>query len=187
MKILIIDNYDSFTYNLVHIVEQFVEEVHVIRNDNITDYCADAYDKIIISPGPGLPQEANMLMDFIRNFKTKKSILGICLGHQALGVFFGLRLRNIKNTKHGEHSVLTEVDFEESLFRGLKNPVQVGHYHSWVIDHENAFNDWRITAKSDELIMAISHKKYDLKGVQFHPESILTPYGKKILHNWICD
>ena len=187
MKILIIDNFDSFTYNLVHIVEQFVEEVHVIRNDNITDYCADTFDKIIISPGPGLPQEANMLMDFIRNYKTRKSILGICLGHQALGVFFGLRLRNIKNTKHGEHSYLTEVDFEESLFRGLKNPVQVGHYHSWVIDHENNFNDWRITAKSDELIMAMSHKKYDLKGLQFHPESILTLQGKKILHNWICD
>ena len=94
-------------------------------------------------------------------------------------MFFGLRLRNIKNTKHGEHSYLTEVDFEESLFRGLKNPVQVGHYHSWVIDHENNFNDWRITAKSDELIMAMSHKKYDLKGLQFHPESILTLQGKR--------
>lgn len=185
MRILVIDNYDSFTYNLVHVVEQFVDDVTVVRNDEIDFSSIDNYDKIILSPGPGLPKEAGQLTAFIKEFAPEKSILGVCLGVQAMGEVFCLKLRNISSVKHGEHSFLTEVDKEEILFQGLSNPIQVGHYHSWVIDESNNFEDWKITAKSDDLIMAISHKRFDLTGVQFHPESVLTPQGKQMLENWI--
>lgn len=185
MKILIIDNYDSFTYNLVHIVEQFSNDVFVSRNDNIDFQIAKEYDKIILSPGPGLPEDAGILNDFIKEFASTKSILGVCLGHQALGQVFNLNLRNMNYVKHGTQSILTEVDDEEILFQNLNEVIKVGHYHSWVIDENNNFEDWNITAKSKELIMAISHKNLNLKGVQFHPESVLTPQGKKMLENWI--
>ena len=185
MKILIIDNYDSFTYNLVHIVEQFSNDVFVSRNDKIDFQIVKKYDKIIISPGPGLPEDAGILNDFIKEFSSTKSILGVCLGHQALGQVFNLNLRNMNNVKHGTQSILTEVDNEEILFQNLNEVIKVGHYHSWVIDENNNFENWNITAKSKELIMAISHKNLNLKGVQFHPESVLTPQGKKMLENWI--
>lgn len=185
MKILIIDNYDSFTYNLVHLAEQFADKVLVIRNDEVDFSIIDQYDKIILSPGPGLPEDAGNLKEFVKEFSSRKSILGVCLGHQALGQVFSLKIRNISNVKHGEQSILSEVYKEEVLFKDLKEPIEVGHYHSWVIDETNNFEDWTITAKSKDLIMAISHKYLDLKGVQFHPESVLTPFGKQMLENWI--
>ena len=185
MKILIIDNYDSFTYNLVHIVEQFSDKVFVCRNDKIDFKIVKKYDKIILSPGPGLPKDAGVLKDFVKEFASTKSILGVCLGHQALAQVFNLNLRNMNNVKHGEQSILTEVDDQEILFQNLKELIKVGHYHSWVINENNNFEDWSITAKSKDLIMSISHKNLDLKGVQFHPESVLTPQGKKMLENWI--
>mgnify|MGYP001307106567 CR=1 FL=1 len=185
MKVLILDNYDSFTYNLFHIVEQFCNNVSVIRNDKIDFSIIDRYDKIILSPGPGLPNDAVSLKELIKKKSSSKTILGVCLGHQALGQVFGLNLINIKNVKHGEKSVLSEVNKEEVLFQGLNEPIEVGHYHSWVIDEKNNFKDWTVTAKSDDLIMAISHNTLNLKGVQFHPESVLTPLGKNMLENWI--
>ncbi len=185
MKIIIIDNYDSFTYNLVHLAEQFADEILVMRNDEVDFTIIDQYDKIILSPGPGLPEDAGDLKEVLKEFASRKSILGICLGHQALGQFFSFKLLNINNVKHGEQSFLTEIDKKETLFQGLNEPIEVGHYHSWVIDETNNFKDWTITAKSDNLIMAISHNTLDLKGVQFHPESVLTPLGKEMLENWI--
>ena len=185
MKILIIDNYDSFTYNLVLLAEQFADEVLVIRNDEVDFSIIDEYDKIILSPGPGLPEDAGNLKDVVKEFASRKSILGVCLGHQALGEVFSLKIRNISNVKHGEKSVLSEICKEEVLFKHLKEPIEIGHYHSWVIDETNKFEDWTITAKSKDLIMAISHNVLDLKGVQFHPESVLTPLGKQMLENWI--
>lgn len=185
MKILIIDNYDSFTHNLVHAVEHFVDDFTVVRNDEINFSLVHNYDKIIISPGPGLPKEAGGLTEFIKEFASKKSILGVCLGHQAIGEAFGLKLINISKVNHGCNTFLTDFDRTEIIFQGLTNPIQVGHYHSWVIDESNNFEDWEITAKSDGLIMAISHKRFDLKGVQFHPESVLTPQGNKMLKNWV--
>ena len=185
MKILIIDNYDSFTYNLYHLVEQFADEILVVRNDKINFSIINQYDKIILSPGPGLPEDANDLKEFIKEFASKKSILGVCLGHQSIGEVFGLKLLNISNIKHGEQSILSEICKEEILFKDINEPIEVGHYHSWVIDPKNNFDDWTITAKSKDLIMAISHNVLDLKGVQFHPESVLTPLGEKMLENWI--
>ena len=185
MKILVVDNYDSFTYNLVHIVEQFADEVLVIRNDELDFSIIDQYDKIILSPGPGLPEDAGYLKEVIKKFALKKSILGVCLGHQALGQVFSLKIRNICNVKHGEQSILSEVNKKEILFKDLSEPIKVGHYHSWVIDEMNDFEEWIVTAKTKDLIMAISHKILDLKGVQFHPESVLTPLGKQMLENWI--
>ncbi len=185
MKILIIDNYDSFTYNLVHLVEQFANEVIVVRNDKLDFSIINQFEKIIISPGPGLPDDAGSLKDFIKEFASRKSILGICLGHQALGEVFNLKLLNMNKVKHGEKSILSEIHKNEVLFQGLNFPIEVGHYHSWQIDESNNFDDWTVTAKSKDLIMAISHNKLDLKGVQFHPESVLTPQGEKMIENWI--
>ena len=185
MKILIIDNYDSFTYNLVHLAEQFADDVLVMRNDEVVFSIINQYDKIILSPGPGLPEDAGDLKEVVKEFSSRKSILGVCLGHQALGQVFSLKIRNINNVKHGEQSVLSEVHKEEVLFKDLNEPIEIGHYHSWVIDETNNFEDWTITAKSKDLIMAISHNYLDLKGVQFHPESVLTPLGKQMLKNWI--
>ena len=185
MKILIIDNYDSFTYNLVHLTEQFAHEVLVIRNDKLDFSIIDQYDKIILSPGPGLPEDAGDLKEVVKEFATRKSILGVCLGHQALGQVFDLKMRNISNVKHGVQSVLSEFCKDEILFKDLNEPIEVGHYHSWVIDETNNFLNWTVTAKSKDLIMAISHNFLDLKGVQFHPESVLTPFGKQMLESWI--
>ena len=185
MKILIIDNYDSFTYNLVHLAEQFADEVLVIRNDEVDFSIIDQYDKIILSPGPGLPEHAGNLKDVVKEYASRKSILGVCLGHQSLAYIFGLKLHNMNEIKHGVQSVLHEIDKEEVIFKNLIEPIKVGHYHSWVINEKNNFDDWTITAKSKDMIMAISHNSLDLKGVQFHPESILTPQGKQMIENWI--
>lgn len=186
MKIVIIDNYDSFTYNLaslVHVVSG--KQPDVVRNDMFRMEDLSAYDKIILSPGPGIPQEAGLLLDVIKEYAGKKSILGVCLGHQAIGEAFGGKLINIDKVFHGIatpiHHIQTEV-----LFDRLPATIEVGRYHSWVIDRDTLPGVLEITATDDEgLIMAVSHRTYDIKGVQFHPESILTPDGKTILQNWI--
>lgn len=185
MNVLIVDNYDSFTYNLFHLVDAMVQKVIVVRNDCIDFEMSNNFDKIILSPGPGLPSESPQLFPFIDYFHKTKSILGVCLGHQAIGEFFGCKLLNLQKVKHGEYSSLEIIDPQEPIFRGLNDKVQIGHYHSWVIDPNHITNELNVTSTSDGLIMSISHKKYDLKGLQFHPESVLTPQGAKMLSNWL--
>jgi len=186
MKILVFDNYDSFTYNLVHLVEKIIhEKVEVHRNDQIPLEKVKDYDKIILSPGPGIPEEAGLLLPLIKEYAATKSILGVCLGHQAIGEAFGGKLVNLSTVYHG---VATPVKIltEQSLFDGLPNEFEVGRYHSWVISEEGFPDELEITARdANNYIMALQHKKYDVQGVQFHPESVLTPRGEDILRNWL--
>lgn len=185
MKTIIIDNYDSFTYNLSHLVKELGAEVTVVRNDQFEMDDLKEYDKIILSPGPGIPSEAGKLLDVIRTYGGKKPILGVCLGHQAIGEVFGARLENIKEVKHG---IATPCDIiaDDYMFKGLQKQVTVGRYHSWVIAEEGLPDCLEVTAISDDgCIMAIKHKEYDIHGIQFHPESVLTPDGKKMLQNWL--
>ncbi len=186
MKILVFDNYDSFTYNLVHLVKKLVNDpVDVYRNNEITLEDVNAYDKIILSPGPGIPQEAGLLLPLIKEYAAKKSILGVCLGHQAIGQAFGGTLRNLSTVFHG---VATPVDVVESkkLFEGLPSSFPVGRYHSWIINEEDFPETLSITARDENgYIMALEHKSYNVQGVQFHPESVLTPVGEKIIANWL--
>jgi anthranilate synthase component II len=185
VKVLIVDNYDSFTYNLVHLVEQFVAEVTVLRNDKIDLQEVEQFDKILLSPGPGLPKEAGLLNELIKKYAPTKSIFGVCLGHQAIGEMFGCKLLNIKKVKHGEESILTQVDSSELLFKGIEEPITVGHYHSWVIDENSLDENWKVTAFSDGLVMAIAHQRWDVRGLQFHPESVMTSQGSKMIQNWL--
>lgn len=185
MKIVIIDNYDSFTYNLRHLVEELGAEVDVIRNDQFELGELEKYDKIILSPGPGIPSEAGLLLDVIRTYAGKKSMLGVCLGHQAIGEAFGSKLTNLSHVFHG---VQTPVDIvaEDPIFAGLPKEILVGRYHSWVIDDKNLSPDLEITAVSKEgQIMAVRHRTLDIHGIQFHPESVLTPDGKVIVGNFL--
>ncbi|WP_395045109.1 anthranilate synthase component II [Flavobacterium sp.] len=185
MKILIIDNYDSFVYNIAHLLYEIgVTKIDVIKNDLVDFEGINQYDKIVLSPGPGIPKAAGKLPDFIKQFASTKSILGICLGHQALAENFGSKLINLKEPLHGIASRL-EILKDDYLFENLPINFNVGHYHSWVVS-EPVSDCLEVLAK-DELgnIMAIKHKEYDLRGLQFHPESILTENGKKILTNWI--
>jgi anthranilate synthase component II len=186
MKILVFDNYDSFTYNLVHLVEKIThEKVDVYRNDQIPLEKIKEYDKIILSPGPGIPSEAGLLLDVIREYAPSKSILGVCLGHQAIGQVFGGQLENLSNVFHG---VATPCQLQENnvLFKGLPKQIEVGRYHSWVVKEEEFPEDLEITARDDNnYIMGLQHKKYDVRGVQFHPESVLTPDGEVIIRNWL--
>lgn len=185
-KILILDNYDSFTYNLYHLINECGRsEVVVVRNDKIELDDIACFDKIILSPGPGIPREAGLLLPVINRYASTKSILGVCLGHQAIGEAFGAGLTNLEEVFHG---VQTPVDItgEDYLFDGLNNQILAGRYHSWVIDPNNFPDDLMITARSKEKqIMAISHKQFDVHGIQFHPESILTPQGKTIIDNFL--
>lgn len=191
MKILVFDNYDSFTYNLVHLVEKITHtKVEVYRNDQIALEKVKDYDKIILSPGPGIPVEAGLLLPLIKEYAPAKSILGVCLGHQAIGEAFGGQLINLSTVYHG---VATEIGVgslesgvRSRLFEGLPERFEAGRYHSWIIAEENFPDELEVTARDENnLIMALQHKKYDVQGVQFHPESILTPYGEKILRNWL--
>ncbi len=185
MKVVIIDNYDSFTYNLRHLVEELGAEVDVIRNDQFNLEDLEKYDKIILSPGPGIPSEAGLLLDVIRTYAGKKSILGVCLGHQAIGEAFGSKLTNLSHVFHG---VQTPVDIvaQDPIFDGLPKEFPVGRYHSWVIDDKNLSQDLEITAVSKEgQIMAVRHRSLDIHGIQFHPESVLTPDGKVIVGNFL--
>jgi anthranilate synthase component 2 len=187
MKILVFDNYDSFTYNLVHLVEKVGKvKTDVYRNDAIALEDVAAYDKIILSPGPGLPSEAGLLVPLIREYANTKSILGVCLGHQAIAEAFGGKLQNLSTVFHGVATPCTLSKEGLPLFRGLPANIEVGRYHSWVIDEKELPGDLEVTARDDNnFIMAIQHKTYDLQGVQFHPESVLTPQGETIIRNWL--
>jgi anthranilate synthase component 2 len=189
MKILVFDNYDSFTYNLVHLVEKLItDKVEVFRNDEIPLEKVAEYDKIILSPGPGIPSEAGMLLPLIKEYAAKKSILGVCLGHQAIGEAFGGKLVNLSTVYHG---VATSCKLENNscrLFKGLPEKISVGRYHSWILSDENFPAELEVTARDENgYIMALQHKDLDIKGVQFHPESVLTPDGETILRNWLKD
>jgi anthranilate synthase component II len=192
MRILVFDNYDSFTYNLVHLVEKITHiKVDVYRNDQIPLEKVKDYDKIILSPGPGIPEEAGLLLPLIKEYAATKSILGVCLGHQAIGQAFGGTLVNLSSVFHGVATPI-KVKSEKSkvkidLFDGLPNEIEVGRYHSWVVAKENFPDDLEITAEDESgMIMALQHKTYDVQGVQFHPESVLTPMGEEIMRNWLA-
>lgn len=185
MKTVIIDNYDSFTYNLYHLVREAGMEADVLRNDAFRLEDLEAYDKIILSPGPGIPQEAGLLPDVIRTFAGRKPMLGVCLGHQAIGEAFGARLTNLSEVYHGVQTpcFLTGEDY---IFRGLPRQFPVGRYHSWVVAAEGLPACLEVTATSpDGHIMALRHRDYDLHGIQFHPESVLTPDGRIIVENFL--
>lgn len=185
MKIVIIDNYDSFTYNLSHLVKELGAEVTVLRNDSFPIEELETYDKILLSPGPGIPKEAGLLLEVIRTYAGKKPILGVCLGEQAIGEVFGGKLTNLSEVYHGIQSPI-RITASDYLFEGLPEEILVGRYHSWVIDRENFPDALEITAVSQEsYIMALRHKDFDVQGIQFHPESVLTPDGKKIISNWL--
>lgn len=185
MNLLIFDNYDSFTYNIVHAVRSLGIEPTVKRNDRITLNEVDRFDNIIISPGPGIPSEAGILPEMLKKYASVKSILGICLGHQAIGECFGAHLRNLSEVYHGIQSKIT-VTVNDYIFNGLPNELAVGRYHSWVVDRQKLPECLEVTAVSpDGEIMAMRHRRYDVRGVQFHPESILTPDGLQILRNWL--
>jgi anthranilate synthase component 2 len=186
-RILVFDNYDSFTYNLVHLVEKILhQKVEVYRNDRIPLEDVKGYDKIILSPGPGLPSEAGLLLPLIKEYAPSKSILGVCLGHQAIAEAFGGTLINLKQVYHG---VATDVRITvptADLFRGLPPVLEVGRYHSWVVAEEGFPAGLEVTARDEQdMIMALQHTRYDVRGVQFHPESVLTPMGEAILKNWL--
>ncbi|MBE9488151.1 MAG: aminodeoxychorismate/anthranilate synthase component II [Bacteroidetes bacterium] len=185
MKILLLDNYDSFTYNLLHIIKETDAEVDVIRNDKISLDEIAKYDKIILSPGGGIPSEAGILLDLIKQYASTKSILGICLGEQAIAETFGGKLINLDEVIHGIQTPIKIIN-KDYIFEGLPNIFEAGRYHSWIVDKNYLPNCLEITATDNNGdIMAIKHKKYDIRGVQFHPESILTPLGKKIIINFI--
>lgn len=187
MKILVFDNYDSFTYNLVHLVQKVVTaKVDVYRNDEVPLEKVAEYDKIILSPGPGIPSEAGMLLPLIKAYASTKSILGVCLGHQAIGEAFGGKLVNLSTVYHGVATPMKILNPESQILKGLKENISVGRYHSWVVSEEGFPDDLEITATDDnDYIMALQHKHYDVQGVQFHPESVLTPDGETILRNWL--
>ena len=185
MKIVIIDNYDSFTYNLSHLVKELGAEVTVYRNDQFELSQLESFSKIILSPGPGIPSEAGLLLDVIRTYAGKKPILGVCLGHQAIGEAFGGKLENLSDVFHGV-ATPAHIISDDPLFSGLPTDITVGRYHSWVVSKEDFPDCLEITAESDEgQIMALRHKTMNIRGIQFHPESVLTPDGKKMLQNWL--
>ena len=214
MNILVFDNYDSFTYNLVHLVEKIMhQKVDVYRNDEIPMEKVKGYDKIILSPGPGIPGEAGMLLPLIREYASSKSILGVCLGHQAIGEAFGGKLVNLSTVYHGvatpirvlqgtlrqaqdelsivkekKDSPLTTHHSPNDLFKGLPEELEVGRYHSWIVTDDGFPEDLQVTARdANNYIMGLRHKNFDVQGVQFHPESVLTPMGEQILRNWLED
>ena len=190
MKILVLDNYDSFTYNLVQMVEQIVgkEFVYVFKNDEISLEEVEKYDKIILSPGPGVPNEAGILLDVIKEYAPKKPILGVCLGLQAIAEAFGGKLINLNNVYHGVGISTAIIEDNAKIFRGLPSEIITGRYHSWAVDSHDSPEELQITAVDEQgIIMALQHRKYDVHAVQFHPESVLTPYGKNILENFLKD
>lgn len=190
MKILVFDNYDSFTYNLVHLVEKILHQrVDVVRNDQLGLEKVKDYDKIILSPGPGIPSEAGLLLPLIKEYASSKSILGVCLGHQAIGESFGGELVNLSTVYHGVATPVNIVDRGRKgmdLFESLPDTIEVGRYHSWVVSDEHFPSELLITARDEKgYVMGCQHKTYDVQGVQFHPESVLTPMGETILRNWL--
>lgn len=185
MKIVIIDNYDSFTYNLSHLVKELGADVTVFRNDKFLLNEIEQYDKIILSPGPGIPSEAGLLLDVIRTYRGRKPMLGVCLGHQAIGEVFGARLTNPSTVYHGVATEGTQYG-NDPIFRGMPKRIIMGRYHSWVVDSTSLPECLEVTAMSDDgYIMALRHRHYDIHGIQFHPESVLTPEGRQIVKNWL--
>lgn len=185
MKIVIIDNYDSFTYNLSHLVKELGAEVTVFRNDKFEMDSLEAFDKIMLSPGPGIPSEAGLMPEVIKRYAQSKPILGICLGHQAIGECFGGRLANLDRVFHGVATEGTQPG-NDYMFNGLPRRITMGRYHSWVVSREYLPDCLEITAESDEgHIMALRHRTLDIRGLQFHPESVLTTDGRKMMENWI--
>jgi anthranilate synthase component 2 len=187
-KILIIDNYDSFTYNLVHLVHEIGLECDVWRNDKFELEDVEAYSHIILSPGPGIPSEAGLLLPVIEKYASTKSIFGVCLGQQAIAEVFGGQLYNLSRPMHGIATPIKVTDPQEKLFAGLPQSFKVGRYHSWVVSEKDLPADLLVTAidEKDNSIMALRHKHYDVRGVQFHPESVLTEYGKALMQNWLA-
>jgi len=185
-KILVIDNYDSFTYNLVHLINELGFEAEVWRNDKFALEDVAGFDKILLSPGPGVPVEAGLLLDVIRTYSSEKSILGICLGQQAIAEAFGGTLLNLGRPMHGIATPINVVDAEEFLFNECPETISVGRYHSWVVNQQDLPSCLLVTATDASTeIMALRHKTYDVRGVQFHPESVLTEYGKQMIKNWL--
>ena len=185
MRIAIIDNYDSFTYNLSHLVKELGVEVTVLRNDQFELTELSQYSKIILSPGPGIPSEAGLLCDVIRTYAGKKPILGVCLGHQAIGEVFGAKLENLSEVFHGV-ATPCHIVADEPIFTGMERDFTVGRYHSWVVSRDELPSCLEVTAESDEgHIMALRHKTLNVHGIQFHPESVLTPEGKKMIQNFL--
>lgn len=185
MKIVIIDNYDSFTYNLSHLVKELGADVTVFRNDKFLLNEIEQYDKIILSPGPGIPSEAGLLLDVIRTYRGRKPMLGVCLGHQAIGEVFGARLTNLSTVYHGVATEGTQYG-NDPIFRGMPKRIIMGRYHSWVVDSTSLPECLEVTAMSDDgYIMALRHRHNDIHGIQFHPESVLTPEGRQIVKNWL--
>ncbi|MBB6462149.1 anthranilate synthase component II [Flammeovirga kamogawensis] len=186
MKILVLDNYDSFVYNLVHYLRELGQTVDIYRNDKITLKEVGKYDKILLSPGPGIPSEAGIMPDLLKTYGETKSILGVCLGHQAIGEAFGATLEN-NHPLHGVQDSAQVVTPEAKLFQGIPNTFKIGHYHSWVINSDSlAGTQLKITARDENgFVMAVQHNKFDVQGVQFHPESVLTEHGMDILKNWV--
>lgn len=185
MKVVLIDNYDSFTYNLYHLLRELKVEVTVYRNDQFELQDLKPFDKIMLSPGPGIPSEAGLLMQVIKEYAGKKPILGICLGEQAIGESFGGTLVNLSDVFHGVQTPAHIVS-DDYIFEGLSKDILVGRYHSWVVDADSMPACLEITATSDEgQVMALRHKDLDIRGIQFHPESVLTPDGKRMIQNWV--
>ncbi len=186
MKILVLDNYDSFVYNLVYILKELGGDVDVFRNDKIALEEVEKYDKILLSPGPGIPEEAGVMLDLIKNYHTSKSIFGVCLGHQAIGEAFGAKLHNMGEVLHGVTTKCLITDPNEVLFQGIPSEIEVCRYHSWTVVPETMPADLKITAIDEKgFVMAEAHQKYDIRGVQFHPEAYLTQHGVKMVENWM--
>jgi len=184
--VLVIDNYDSFTYNLVHLINEVGYEAEVWRNDKFDLADVEKYDKILLSPGPGIPEEAGLLLDVIKTYAPTKSIFGVCLGQQAIAEVFGGTLLNLGRPMHGIATPVTVVDGDEPLFWECPQTINVGRYHSWVVSEENFPSCLKITARDHKNeIMALRHETLDVRGVQFHPESVLTEYGKQMMENWL--
>lgn len=184
-KVLVIDNYDSFTYNLVHYLEDLDCDVTVVRNDKLQLEDIKPFNKIVLSPGPGIPDEAGLLKAIIETYAPTKSLLGVCLGQQAIGEVFGGRIINLDEVYHGVATNVSITVDDESLFEGLDKNIEVGRYHSWVVDANLPESLEATSFDENGQVMSLRHKVYDVKGVQYHPESVLTPDGKKILENWI--
>lgn len=186
LRVVVIDNYDSFTYNLVHLVRHLGADVTVYRNDQFVLADLETFDKIILSPGPGIPAEAGLLLDVIRTYAGRKPILGVCLGHQAIGEVFGGSLTNLSDVFHGVATEGTQLQ-NDPIFASLPRRITMGRYHSWVVDRDTLPACLEVTAESDEgYVMALRHRDYDIHGIQFHPESVLTPQGGTIVSNWLA-
>lgn len=184
-KCVVVDNYDSFTYNLVHLIKEIGADVTVVRNDGFRLEALAAFDRIVLSPGPGIPSEAGLLKEVIRHYAGIKPILGVCLGHQAIAEVFGARLSNLPDVFHGVSTAVKRLA-DTPLFAGLPEHFPVGRYHSWIVERESMPDCLEITAESSEgLVMALHHRTYNIHGIQFHPESVLTPDGKRIMANWL--